>query len=261
MSSHQNDIGGLIHLGRANGHGKSLREGLLRSVGERLAWLRRRAGLTLMGAAQRADISKTELSRLERDERKITLSHIRHLARAYGVTVSSIADLLEAETVSSTDGMLVGDAIGSGNQAVEPVPKRSIPLFDADFITREGLSSGGSREIALSSHIQASPVAYAIRFDGGYSEPWIPPGGILIADPSQSVRIYDLVVNTVNWSPTILSVVRLDDGRVAGISGEKLVLGQGTSIPSFHRILALIFQPEIWGIEIHPFRSIPSQVN
>lgn len=261
MAARGSDIGGMTDFGRPGGHGKSVRDGLLRSAGERLAWLRRRARLTLLEAADKAGISKTELSRLERDERKITLSHIRHLASAYDVTVSFIAALLEAEGKSASPHAVGGEAFTPVQQDETSKPQRAIPLFDSEFVAKEGLATGHEREIALSGKILASPVAYAIQFDAGYAEPWIPPGGIVIADPSHSVRLYDLVVNTVSWTPTILSVVRLEDGRVAGISGEKLVLGQGSSIPSFHRVLGVIFHPETWGMEVRTFRPVASHVN
>jgi len=68
----------------------SLRDGVIRTAGERLAWLRRCVRLSLVQAAAKSGISKTEISRLERDERTAAVSHIRRLARAYDTSVQEI---------------------------------------------------------------------------------------------------------------------------------------------------------------------------
>ncbi|WP_217198795.1 helix-turn-helix domain-containing protein [Streptomyces buecherae] len=69
----------------------------LPSVAPRLRDLRRRSGLTLESAAQRAGLSPAHLSRLETGRRQPSLPMLLALARTYGITVSDLLGEVPAE--------------------------------------------------------------------------------------------------------------------------------------------------------------------
>ncbi|MET7937632.1 XRE family transcriptional regulator [Streptomyces sp. NPDC005322] len=110
----------------------------LPTVAPRLRDLRRRSGLTLEAAAQRAGLSPAHLSRLETGRRQPSLPMLLTLARTYGTTVSDLlgeatperdpiirADRMDA---SEAGGWTYWQAGGSGRamQALRlHVPERS----------------------------------------------------------------------------------------------------------------------------------------
>lgn len=262
MSVSENRFSPREGLDRALGQSDSLRDGIVRSVGERLAWLRRCRQLSLVEAAEKSGISRTEISRLERDERNVSLSHIRRLARAYDVSVTAIAQLLEAQTDS-----LPGAAQG-GERRPPVVEKptyaktsRAIPLYNAECVSREGTAYPGTQVITVPPEVTVSSNAYAIRFEAGLSKPWIPPGSIAVIDPCEPVRAYDLVVNTTSWSPLIYCMVRPGETSVVGEDTGQSVQSGGRPDPSYHRILALIFRPESWGMDVVSTASSTSPIN
>ncbi|MEU3078174.1 helix-turn-helix domain-containing protein [Streptomyces laurentii] len=63
---------------------------VLQDVAPQLRALRRRRGLTLEGAAQRAGLSPAHLSRLETGNRQPSLPMLLSLSRIYGTTVSEL---------------------------------------------------------------------------------------------------------------------------------------------------------------------------
>ncbi|MFE6778996.1 helix-turn-helix domain-containing protein [Streptomyces sp. NPDC057702] len=69
----------------------------LPTVAPRLRDLRRRSGLTLETAAQRAGLSPAHLSRLETGRRQPSLPMLLALARTYGITVSDLLGEVPAE--------------------------------------------------------------------------------------------------------------------------------------------------------------------
>ncbi|MCX4984665.1 helix-turn-helix domain-containing protein [Streptomyces sp. NBC_00572] len=73
--------------------------GALPDVAPQLRALRRRRGLTLEAAAQRAGLSPAHLSRLETGNRQPSLPMLLALARIYGTTVSELL----GETLSERD--------------------------------------------------------------------------------------------------------------------------------------------------------------
>ncbi len=249
-------------LDRALGQSDSLRDGIVRSVGERLAWLRRCRQLSLVEAAEKSGISRTEISRLERDERNVSLSHIRRLARAYDVTVTAIAQLLEAQTETLPEPIQPSEP---RRPVAEPASfakaSRAIPLYNAECVSREGTAYAGSQGITVPPEMVVSSNAYAIRFEAGLSKPWIPPGSIAVIDPCEPVRAYDLVVNTTSWSPLIYCMVRPGEAEVVDGGAGRSVKSGGRTDPSYHRVLALIFRPESWGMDVVPTLSSTSPVN
>ncbi|TNM26147.1 helix-turn-helix domain-containing protein [Streptomyces sedi] len=74
-------------------------------VGARLRELRRLSGLTLEGAARRAELSTAHLSRLETGQRQPSLPALLSLARVYGTTVSGLL----GETPAPTDVVVRAD--------------------------------------------------------------------------------------------------------------------------------------------------------
>lgn len=262
MSVSENRYGPRQGLDRALGQSDSLRDGIVRSIGERLAWLRRCRQMSLVEAAEKSGISRTEISRLERDERNVSLSHIRRLARAYDVSVTAIAQLLDAQTenLSAPEPVEVAQPPAVEQPSFDKAG-RAIPLFNAECVSREGTAYAGSQAISVPPTITVSSDAYAIRFEAGLSKPWVPPGSIAVIDPSVPVRAYDLVVNTTSWSPLIYCMVRPGETDVIGGNAGQPVQSGGRPDPSYHRILALIFRPESWGMAVVSTMSANAPIN
>lgn len=61
-------------------------------VGERIKELRRAAGLTQVDLADRAGLSQSEVCRMEKGQRSITVDRLSSIARALGVSASSLLD-------------------------------------------------------------------------------------------------------------------------------------------------------------------------
>ncbi|MET7860983.1 XRE family transcriptional regulator [Streptomyces sp. NPDC005318] len=96
----------------------------LPEVAPRLRDLRRRRGLTLEAAAQRAGLSPAHLSRLETGRRQPSLPMLLALARIYGTTVSELLGEMSPERDAivrgarfegaAADGWMYQQAGGSG---------------------------------------------------------------------------------------------------------------------------------------------------
>ncbi|MGW2559227.1 helix-turn-helix domain-containing protein [Streptomyces sp. NPDC001514] len=86
----------------------------LPDVAPRLRELRRRRGLTLEAAAQRAGLSPAHLSRLETGNRQPSLPMLLALARTYGTTVSELLGELPPERDPIIRGGRMGPAEADG---------------------------------------------------------------------------------------------------------------------------------------------------
>ncbi|MEU0737724.1 helix-turn-helix domain-containing protein, partial [Streptomyces lavendulocolor] len=105
----------------------------LPDVAPQLRALRRRRGLTLEAAAQRAGLSPAHLSRLETGRRQPSLPMLLGLARVYGTTVSELLGEVPAERdpvvrggraePAEADGWVYHQAGGPGRA----IPGRTAP--------------------------------------------------------------------------------------------------------------------------------------
>ncbi|MFE7773633.1 helix-turn-helix domain-containing protein [Streptomyces sp. NPDC057445] len=86
----------------------------LPEVAPRLRELRRRQGLTLEAAAQRAGLSPAHLSRLETGNRQPSLPMLLTLARIYGTTVGELLGELHPERDAIIRGDRTGHAAADG---------------------------------------------------------------------------------------------------------------------------------------------------
>ena len=100
----------------------------LRTVGERLAFLRQRAGLTLMETANHTGLSKSELSRLEIGTRRLKDHHVDVLAKLYGLQPSALRDVALHEP-----------------SVVEQSNERFLPCYDAASLTGKGIGKVRAR--------------------------------------------------------------------------------------------------------------------
>lgn len=90
-------------------------------VGARLRSARRSRGLTIERLAAAADLTKSFISRLERDETNASVSSLVRLCNALGITVGSLFDEVGA-TVVAVDGAAAIDFGGHGTRDVLLTP-------------------------------------------------------------------------------------------------------------------------------------------
>ena len=111
-------------------------------VGPRLRQLRQEAGMTLGEAAQRAHLSPSFLSALERDQSGVSAQSLHRLAHVYGTTVSALmrrktGDLVQLSSerkrasTSSAEGFSIQPLIDGKN------------MLDAEVVVMEPDTSGG----------------------------------------------------------------------------------------------------------------------
>lgn len=124
----------------------------LPAVAPHLRDLRRRSGLTLEAAAQRAGLSPAHLSRLETGHRQPSLPMLLVLARIYGTTVS--------------------DLLGETPAAPDPVVRASrMEAGEAGGWTYRQAGSPGRAMQALRVHVPMGPQRDLVRVHPG--EEWI----------------------------------------------------------------------------------------
>ena len=68
--------------------------------GERLRFLRKRAGLSQEDLAEAADLDRTYIGSVERGERNISLVNLQQIAAALGLTLSALFSGLESDDPS-----------------------------------------------------------------------------------------------------------------------------------------------------------------
>jgi transcriptional regulator with XRE-family HTH domain len=122
------------------------------AVAPRLRELRRRSGLTLEAAAQRAGLSPAHLSRLETGRRQPSLPMLLALARIYGTTVSELL----GETSGGRDAVL-----RAGN----------VPAREADGWTYRQAGGSGRAMQALRVHVPYAAQQDLVRVHPG--EEWL----------------------------------------------------------------------------------------
>ncbi|MFJ7067592.1 helix-turn-helix domain-containing protein [Streptomyces sp. NPDC101115] len=125
---------------------------VLPDVAPQLRGLRRRRGLTLEAAAQRAGLSPAHLSRLETGNRQPSLPMLLALARIYGTTVSELLGEVPPER----------DPVVRGGKA-EPV--------EADGWLYRPAGAAGRAMQALRVHVPYATSADIVRVHPG--EEWI----------------------------------------------------------------------------------------
>ncbi|MFD6245388.1 helix-turn-helix domain-containing protein [Streptomyces roseolus] len=125
---------------------------LVPDVAPQLRALRRRRGLTLEAAAQRAGLSPAHLSRLETGNRQPSLPMLLALARIYGTTV---AELL-GETLAERDPVIRAD--------------RSDPVEADGWVYRQAGGAGRAMQ-CLRVHVPYATRADIVRVHPG--EEWL----------------------------------------------------------------------------------------
>lgn len=223
----------------------NLEEICVRKECERISYLRTLNNLTLESAAVIAGISRSELSRLENGERKLTDLHIAKLAMAYRMTVNELKDILSYQIKSKV-------RVISVSTASPPNIKRQLPIYLSSVLPVHGRSLQISAKAEICADIQVSDKAYAIEMDHASDDIILPPNSLIIADPSSLVRLGDLVVNTIGWRPLLMKIDRREDGLLEGTYGqERVSFKLGTALSGFHKVAAILPMAGCLGLVSH----------
>ena len=188
----------------------------LRTAGERLAWLRRRAGMNLTDAASLSGLSRSELSRLENDGRRLKGHHIDILGGLYGVDSAMLKDLVSHSPVPG-----------------EPTP-RFLPCFEAAELAGTGTGRAAHDAIRLPFPLVVGPDAYLIAV-GDAAELPVPGRSMVVIDPAARPVLGDLAANTGTWSPVLLILRRNE-------AGEFDRGGPARPMQNFHKAVAVFSQ-------------------
>ncbi len=187
-----------------------------RSVGERLGYLRRRAGLSLTRAAEISGVSKSELSRLENGARQLKLHHKTRLAAAYGVAPHVFEQVVCYDPLESAT----------------PVPI-CLPCYRASMLESKGPARAEeSTLVRLSFAIPVSTGAYGIIADAG-EMCGLPDRTLAVVDPRARAVLGDLVANIVTWTPVLMILKRDEMGNIPG-------LGEQAHAKDFHKVVAVL---------------------
>lgn len=209
-----------------------------RTRGERLAYLRARAGLTIQAAAQRTGISTSELSRIENDRRRLTRNHIARIAEAYGLIATALEEILDFTPVKELVRYSVVDPSPRGSDGVIRI---DVPCYLSSAITGVGLSVGHNDTVKLPDGIAAGRLGYSVCLtvgDGGY---FFQPDTLLVINPQARVVLGDLVINTSTWSPILVSLARNSTGRLVGrCLDDNISFSESTLLTSFHKVVAVL---------------------
>ena len=112
-------------------------------VGPRLRKLRQDAGLTLGQAAERAELSPSFLSALERDQTGVSAQSLHRLAHVYDTTVSALMRRKTGDLVQLTSERKRPSTSSAEGFSIQPLIDGK-NMLDAEVVTIEPDTSGGS---------------------------------------------------------------------------------------------------------------------
>jgi transcriptional regulator with XRE-family HTH domain len=173
-------------------------------VARRLHALRRERGVTLTALAAQTGFSAAHLSRLEKGERQPSIAALLHLARVYGVPVSTLVDAqddgsyhvvraADAVTHHSHDGKYT---VLSGSRAALAVVRLELPAGQRSDIARHPGEEwlhvlAGKVTLSLAGAELILGQADSVHFDSSLSHqlatPARHPATVLIASTSATV--------------------------------------------------------------------------
>jgi transcriptional regulator with XRE-family HTH domain len=179
----------------------ALSDACLRTAGERLSYLRQRAGFTLVQAAQETGLSRSELSRLENGTRRLKDHHLEALAKLYGFAVEALRGVLahDPDAAAQEDGQL-------------------LPCYNAASLAGKGIARAPSTLTRLPVQVKLGKDAYMIAVDGDAGLP-VPARSLVVIDPSARSVLGDLVANIADWSPPLIILRRDAQGDLVEGAG------------------------------------------
>jgi len=214
----------------------------IRDVGERLTYLRSRRDLTLDAAAGITGISRAELSRLEKGERRMSEAHLSRIAAAYGLPLSELRDILSYQVKARVKVLSLLESRPS------PFETNMIPCYPASDLMAGHTSHHTKRQIVLPKALHLSSKSYAVELDHTADHFILPPNSLILVDPECRVRLGDLVLNTVTWSPIMLKLDRGASEELIGRIGEAQIdLPRTTELSDFHKIIMIMPGAGLFG--------------
>lgn len=220
-------------------------EACTRSQGERLAWLRQRAGLTLDGAAERSGISKSELSRLENGTRRLTYRHIKSLVGCYNVDILTLQKILDFDPTEVA--MIVpGSQVAAEAAAPET---RDYRCYFAHTLEGVGLSAEETATVVLTQQLELSAMGYGVLLTSAASPLPLGLEALAVVDPTKPVRLGDTVVNTWSWTPLFVTITRNDGGDLVGRHSDgDICFPAVTQLSSLHKVIAFLTSAHLYDI-------------
>ena len=212
-----------------------LDQACVRPPGERLAWLRREAGLSVTQAASEMGLSKAELSRLENGLREITGRHMTRVAAVYGVGFAHVRALLRHDPRGET-------AVFQLTEPPAPPRARPLPSYGARELRAEGPGASHRYPIEPPTGDVLGPTAYGVRLPADACFGSAHQTMIAVADPEARCVLGDAAVNPFGWSPVAGTTARDGEGHLV-LVGENGVLGRlaaGVRVTDLHKIVMML---------------------
>jgi transcriptional regulator with XRE-family HTH domain len=216
----------------------SFQASCFRTPGERLKFLRKHAHLTLTAAAERAQIARSEINKLENGARRLRINHAVSLATAYGLSLETFYSIFEFDPNTKIAKFNLGHS--------EPLAcRREIRLVT---LAGKRLSSLDQDFIQLSYDLPLSPDAFALKAGAMKQTSFLPEGSIAIADPAARTVLGDLVFNENDVDDPIMRLHRNQDGELVGlVTGKECTFfGVNKSVRSFVKIVCILPAPYLF---------------
>jgi len=212
-----------------------LDEGCIRTRGERLAWLRERAGLSLTAAAGAMGISKAELSRVENGIRDITGKHMARAAEAYGIGFPHLRALLEHDPRAETAVFQVTEPAASPRT-------RPLPCYGGRELQAQGPSPSHRTELPLPQVADLGPTAYGVRLPSDVAFANSFHTMVAVVDPEARCVLGDPAVNPFGWMPLIGTTARDETGRLVllGEHGVAGTVGEDVRVSDLHKVVLVL---------------------
>lgn len=179
----------------------------------RVAELRKARGLTGIGLSQMTGLSQSQISRLEKGERKLKMDQAQAIARALRVSISDLAaeieeageapaaDLLDMVPNARPDPQLPhpGDLMRGAIEDAIPVYGVASAGPDGRFIINhsDGPISRVARPPGLAHHIRV----FSVLVDGSSMVPWREPGEPVFAVPGLTILKESHVLAQIDAGP------------------------------------------------------------
>jgi transcriptional regulator with XRE-family HTH domain len=216
----------------------SLDEACIRTRGERLAWLRERAGLSLTAAAGVMGISKAELSRVENGIRNITGKHMARAANAYGVGFAHLRTLLNHDPRAETAVFQITEPAASPRT-------RPLPCYGGQELKVQGPSPSHRIDVPLPGAADLGPTAYGVRLPSEACFASSHHTMIAVVDPEARCVLGDPAVNPFGWAPLIGTTARDESGRLVlldehGVAG---TVGETVRVSDLHKVVLVLPDP------------------
>ena len=220
----------------------SLLASCYRSPGERLTYIRKLRGMTLDEAGKSSELGKSEVYRLETNQRRFLEKHARKLAAAYDIGLERLAQIMAFDQSTQFARYDV-------HETKDTNAKKAIRCFhDTSMLDFDAATQSGGEIYELDFQLPVSDAAFGVFIGADRKQSELPPGTLAIVDPAARTVLGDMVFQP-DSDDVLFRLDRNPKGELVGLVDgvATTTYPMSASVRTFAKVVALFLAPHLYA--------------